>query len=135
MTTATISITEQDVTAIRSTRDPWIHACLDRDWDALLSMCTQDIAFLPPNEPIAEGRQAALAFLEAFPKITAFTFEFTHVEGRGDLATARGTVSITVEAEGGETTMNGKFIDTFRKHGDDTWRYHEVIWSPDHPMA
>ena len=132
MTTATASITEQDVATIRFTIQPWIQACLDRDWDALLSLCTDDITFLPPNEPIVEGQEATRAFLEAYPKITAFTVEFTPIDRRADRATVRGTFSMTVEAEEGEATMNGKFIDTFRRQVDNTWRYREVIWNPDY---
>ncbi len=135
MTTATASITDQDIATIRAMRDPWIDACLERDWDALLAICTQDVAFLPPNEPITEGQAAGRAYLEAYPKMTAFTFEFTHIDGRGDLATARGPFSITAELEDGEVTMNGKFVDTFRKQDDGSWRFHEVIWNTDHPMT
>ncbi len=133
MTTATDTITDQDIAAIRATRDPWIQMCLGRNWDGLLSLCTSDIAFLPPDEPIAAGQADARAFLEVFPVMTAFTFEFTHIEGRGDHASARGTFSINAEVEGNEVTMNGKFVDTFRKEGD-AWRYREVIWNTDHPM-
>jgi len=36
MTTDASPITDQDIAAIRSLRDPWIQACLNRDWDSLL---------------------------------------------------------------------------------------------------
>ncbi len=135
MTTATATLTEQDVAAIQALRDPWIQACLDRDWDALLSICTSDVTLLPPDAPIAEGREAARTYLEAYPVITKFTVEFTNIDGRGDLATARGDFHITVETDDGEASVDGKFVDTFHKHGDDTWLYNEVIWNSDAPTA
>ena len=68
-------------------------------------------------------------------KTQAFTFDFTRIDGREDLATARGDYSITAEIEGQEVTMNGKFIDTFRKSESGEWFYDEVIWSNNEPMA
>ena len=128
-------ITEQDIASIRSTINPWTQACLDRDWDALFKLCTQDLVLLPPEAPAAQGREAARAFLDEFPIMKAFTFEFTNIDGRDDLATARGDYSITAEIEGQDVTMTGKFIDTFRKTDGGEWLYDEVMWSNDHPMA
>ena len=67
-------ITEQDIASIRSTINPWTQACLDRDWDALFKLCTQDLVLLPPEAPAAEGHEAARAFLDEFPIMKAFTF-------------------------------------------------------------
>ena len=128
-------ITEQDIARIRSTRSPWTQACLDRDWDALFSLCTESVALLPPDAPMAVGAEAGREFMDSFPVMSAFTFNFTRIEGREDLATARGDYSITAEVEGKEVTMEGKFIDTFRKTESGEWLYDEVIWSNNSPMA
>jgi ketosteroid isomerase-like protein len=82
----------------------------------------------------AEGRAAALAFLEQYPKVTEFTFEFSHIDGRGDFATARGPFSLTAEIEGTTVTMKGKFVDTLHKRQDNTWQLHEIIWNLDHTV-
>jgi ketosteroid isomerase-like protein len=37
--------------AIRATVVPWTKAALDRNWDAMISMCTNDVVFAPPGEP------------------------------------------------------------------------------------
>ena len=128
-------LSEQDVAAIRSTIGPWTRACLERDWDALLGLCTDDVVLLPPDSPTAAGPEAARQFLEEFPVMKAFTFDFTRIDGREDLATARGNYSITAEIDGQDVTMNGKFIDTFRRGEGGKWLYDEVIWSNDEPMA
>jgi len=135
MTTDASPITDQDIAAIQSLRDPWVQACLNRDWDALLGICTSNVTLLPPDAPIAEGANAARAFLEEFPRMITFAFEFSNIDGRGDLATARGAFSMTAEIEGNEISMNGKFVDTLRKQRDGTWRYHEVCWNTDAPAA
>ena len=65
--------------------------------------------------------------------MTKFTFEFTHIDGREDLATARGTFAMTAEIDGTEVAMSGKFIDTLSKGSDNSWRFKEIIWNLDHP--
>jgi ketosteroid isomerase-like protein len=131
VTTPTIS--DKDIAAIRGTIGPWTEACIAADWDRLLSLCTDDVVFLPPDAPIAEGSTAAKAYLETYPDIKEFDVTFTHVEGIRDLATARGSFTITAEVEGNEMSITGKFLDTFRKQSDGTWRYSHVIWNHDHP--
>ena len=128
-------ITDQDIQAIQGTIGPWTQACLDRDWDALFDLCTPDITFLPPDEPVQEGSTAVRSYMDDFPVMKAFTFNFTRIDGREDLATARGNFTITAEIEGEDVTMNGKFIDTFRKTDSGDWLYDEVIWSNNEPMA
>ncbi len=44
-----------DTAAIRATATPWIQASLDRDWDALLALCTTDVVFSPADAPAASG--------------------------------------------------------------------------------
>ena len=48
MTTATLP--SADVDAITSTGKLWGAACVARDWGALLSLCSEDVVFLPPDD-------------------------------------------------------------------------------------
>ena len=60
------ALSDTDVAAIRATIEPWTKACLERDWDTVLAMCTDDIVFLPPNEPIiAHGEKELGPFAQA----------------------------------------------------------------------
>jgi len=128
------NITDQDVAAIEALRQPWIQACLDRDWDSLLGLCTDDIELYPPDAPQASGPVASRTFLESFPVMKVFTFAFTKIDGRNDMAVGRGSFSITAEVEGNEVVMNGKFADVFNKVGD-AWRFQLVVWNTDNPMG
>ncbi len=83
--TAAPPLSDQDVNAIRDIIDPWNRACLNRDWDALLSMCTDDMVFMPPNEPRVAG-DALRPWLDAFPVIKEMSWGIDLLEGRGDLA-------------------------------------------------
>ena len=53
---------------------PWVQACLDRDWDALLALCTDDVVFAPPGEPSVSGEESLKTWLDDFPVMTAFEF-------------------------------------------------------------
>ncbi len=123
-----------DDAQIRATIAPWIQACLDRDWDALLAMCTEDIVFSPPEEPKVSG-DAARLWLENYPVIKALTFDFDRIEVSGDLAAANGSGSMTLEVEGQEVSLEIEFTDVFRKDERGTWLYSSVIFNNNEAAA
>ena len=124
-----------DAAQIRSMIEPWNQAGLDRDWDSLLRMCTEDIVFSGPGEPKVTGSDAVRAWLEAFPIQTATTWDFDRLEVSGDLAVGNGSGSMTIEVEGQESTMDFDFTDVFRKNQQGTWLYSSVIFnSKDAPV-
>ena len=75
--------------AIRATIPPWTKACLDRNWDRLLAMCTDDVVFAPPGEPSVSGKKLR-PWLDAFPIMKVFKFTFDRIDVSGDLASAVG---------------------------------------------
>jgi len=117
-----------DVAAIRGTIEPWTNACVRRDWDRLLSMCTDDVVFLPPNEPAVEGG-GVRAWLDNFPTIIAMSLDMERVEGAGQLACVRGWVKMTLEISGQQLAFDGKYIDVLRKQPDGMWRFAQVMWN------
>ncbi len=134
-TTATgAQLQPDDAAQIRATIAPWIKACLDRDWDALLAMCTEDIVFSPPGAPKVTG-DAVRSWLESYPVIKAFEFDFDRLEVSGDLAAASGSGSMTVEVEGQEVTSEMEFTDVFRKDRHGTWLYSSVIFNTNEAPA
>jgi len=130
MTTAIANLTEADLLAFEALIDPWCTACMERDWDAALALCTDDCTFLPPGGPKVPAGQIR-AWFESYPVITAFTFEFDHIEGRDDFATLQGSYDMTVETEAGEASAVGKFVDVVRKGADGNWRFSCIIWNDD----
>jgi ketosteroid isomerase-like protein len=117
-----------DTAQIRALIAPWRQACLDRDWDALLALCTQDIVISGPGEPKVTG-DAVRSWLEAYPIIVTMEFDFDRVEVSGDLAAANGSGSMLLEVEGQESTAVFDFTDLFRKDDDGTWRYSSVTFN------
>jgi len=118
--------------AIRATIEPWRKACLDRNWDDLLALCTDDIVFAPPGEPYVAGGNVR-SWLEAFPVMKAFDFTFDRIDVGGDHAAATGSGTWTLEVDGQEVSARFKFADLFRRGSDGVWRYAHVIYNLDGP--
>ena len=119
---------------IRAIIPPWRKACLERNWDALLAMCTDDVVFAPPGESQVSGSKIR-PWLEAFPVMKAFDFTFDRVDVSGDLATATGTGTWTLDVNGQDVSASFKFADVFRRGSDGSWRYAHVIWNSDTPAS
>jgi len=116
--------------AIRATNPAWRKATLDRNWDALLAMCTSDVVFSPPGEPQVSGSKIR-PWLEAFPIVKAFDARFDRVDVSGDLAAVTGSGTWIVEINGQDVPGSFKFADVFRRDSDGSWRYAHVIWNSD----
>ena len=120
--------------AIRATVGPWTKAALDRDWDTMISMCTNDVVFAPPGEPGVSGKNLR-QWLEAFPVMKEFSWNFDRIEVNGDLATGVGRGRWTFDINGQSVSANFKFADIFRKSPDGGWKYAHVIWNTDAPAT
>jgi ketosteroid isomerase-like protein len=117
-----------DTDTIRGFVAPWTRAGVDRDWDALLDLCTDDVAFSPPGEPQVSGGDVR-PWLETFPVIKAFDWDFDDIQISGDLATGSGAGIMTVEMDGEDVALNLKFVDIFRRMDDGSWRFAHIIWN------
>ena len=108
--------------AIQEIIEPWNRAVIDRDWDALLSMCTDDIIFMPPGEHSVSG-DGVVPWLDAFPTVKSMFWDIDDVQQSGPLATVRGSVRETFEIDGEEVHFDGKYCDVFRRGDDGKWRF------------
>ncbi len=127
-------LTAEDRDAIQAYTDEWVSQCLDRDWDALVERLTDDVVFMPPDEPAVIGKAAVADFLGTYPIITALSVSIDSADGRADLATIRYSFDMTVETEDGETRMVGKGLATYRKEGG-RWRGATSCWNLDAPAG
>ena len=134
-TTATgAQLQPDDAAAIRAFVAPWTQAALDRDWDAMLAMCTDDIVFSPPDEPKVSGA-GVRPWLDKFPLIKEFNWGFDEIEVSGDLATGVGRAEMTVEIDGQDVATSIEFADIFRRGDDGSWRFAHVIWNRNEPAG
>jgi ketosteroid isomerase-like protein len=127
-TAAETTTSSSAASAMSALIEPWCRASVTRDWDALLSFCTDDVTFAPPNEPLVEG-PAARPWLEGFPTIVTMGWGIDHLEETGDQAWLRGWVRMTFDVSGQAVNFDGKYTDVARRGTDGTWRIAHVMWS------
>ena len=129
-----IGLSPEDTDALEAYAEEWISQCLDRDWDTLVERLTDDVVFMPPDEPAVIGKAAVADFMEAYPIMTQFSLSIESADGRADLATIRYSFDMTVETEDGETRMVGKGLATYRKEGG-RWRVATNCWNLNAPQG
>ncbi len=128
-----IGLSTEDRDALQAYIDEFVSQCLDRDWDALVERLTDDVVFMPPDEPAVIGKAAVTDFLEAFPILTQFSARIDSADGRADHAALRGSAAMTMETEEGETRRVNKWLATYRKEGG-RWRLATDCWNFDAPV-
>jgi len=128
---------DKDVAAIKDLLiEKWVRLCLDADWGGFAGLLTDDFVFMPPDLPIVDAKQAAIAWAREFPPMKKFNSILVRAEGRDDFASTRGTYTMTVESEPGRpASMKGKWTCTCRKQPDGSWRVASNMWNVDGPLA
>lgn len=114
--------------AVQDLVQPWNQAILDRDWDEMLSMCTEDIMFMPHGEPPVTGDDV-MPWLDSFPTVKAMSWDVASLEAAGDIAFVRGSVQQTLEMDDGDYEVDGKYCDLVRRESDGQWRFAVIIWN------
>lgn len=103
------------------------------DVEGLVALYTKDTRVMPPNGVIKVGEAAVREEFGAM--ITAgMQIDLTSVESRaaGDVAYNVGTYELRM---GGEIIDTGKWIETWHRGDDGTWRISNDIWNSDNPAT
>ena len=128
------ALAPEDVAAINDLIEPWNEAVMQKDWDAALGMCTDDMVFMPPDGLSVRGDEVR-PWVEAFPTVKSMWWNIEDIHGLGDLACIRGSVKETLEVDGAEVLTDGKYCDVVRKGADGKWRFAIIIWNSNIPVA
>src|SRR5881296_1032581 len=112
-------LSAQDVAAIKATLATWKQAGLAGDWPSFFGEFTEDAVWMGPKGPPVEG----LAAIRKGTWFRALEEELVSVQidGRADLAFARGTVSLLLD-EKGAVKREGNFLTVLRKQPGGSWR-------------
>jgi len=129
-----------DIAAIRATDSAFATAMGAGDAAGAAAIYLPDAHVLPPEAAPVEGREAIQQFIAGFLGAYHVTIAVSAdaIEGRGDLAYARGhyTLEGTPRAAGTPPLReDGKFLEVLRRQPDGTWRYAVDMWSPNGPPA
>ncbi len=130
---------EADVAAIRSALDVgMLGAAKEKNVEGVLGYYTDDASLLPPDAPIASGKEAIRAIWTQLLANPDVSWQTTRVEvsRAGDLAYATGTYEITVDAsEDNPVSEIGKWVVVLKKQSDGTWKQIVGIFNTDQAAA
>ena len=124
-----------DSNAVRASAELWRTSALAHDFDGWARSMTPDVVLYPPNLKPITGRDAAIAYMKAYPPITKFDIMIDEIVGRGDAATDRGQFVLSAKLPDG-TVVNdtGSFMSLFRRQADGTWGHNRVMWTSNLPV-
>ena len=110
------------------------------DVEGLLSLVTDDMVLMPPNEPALKGKEAARRWSQNM--LSQFKIEGTYTSSAdltvaGDWAFERlaFTLKLTPVAGGAAIEEVGKGFHIYRRQPDGFWKIHQDIWNSDKPIA
>ncbi len=121
-----------DVDQLIQLRDEYVQAENAGDVDGILRTFADDVVVMPPESPPVRGIDAAEEFLQEFLDAFSVEIELTSedIVVDGDLAYDWGTVSGTVEPEGGEAQpMRNTYLLVYERAADGAWRQSKHIWN------
>ncbi len=134
----TAPLAAADLAAIRATDTAFISAVAAGDAAGVAAIYLPDARVLPQNAPSVQGRDAVQKLWGGL--IDAYRLKLDvasdEIEGRGDLAYARGryTLDGTPKAKGTSPLHDqGKFLQILRRQPDGTWRFAVDMSSSDLP--
>ena len=127
-----------DLAAIRANDSAFVSAANAGDAAGVAATYLPDARLMPPNAPAVQGREAIQQFWGGLTDAYQLKFDVIadEVEGRGDLAYARGhyTLDAAPKAkDGAPLHEEGKYLEVLRRQADGSWRYAVDMYSSDQP--
>lgn len=125
------TITEDDKEAIKQQTRTLLEAYAEKDFDKLSAVYTEDVFVMPPNMNANEGLEEHRNWIREMPGNLDGEITPVEIGGTQDLAYARGTYDISINAEG-ETVFidKGKYLELWRKDEAGNWKIFRDIWNP-----
>jgi ketosteroid isomerase-like protein len=116
-----------DEQAIRETDIAWSKVGAAKDLERVLAFFTEDASELPPNAPIATGKEARRKVWSEYFATPGFAFSWqptkVEVSRGGDLGYSMGTYELTThDPTGKPVTDRGKYVTVWKKQADGTQR-------------
>jgi len=130
------ALSDEDTEAIRGMLDSYAANTRAQDWATLVTYYADDAVRMPPDAPMQTDEAAIMAWMDALPPVTGFTLTPQVIDGRGDLAYARGTFTLDVAPPDADVVnMVGKWHAIYERQADGSWLCVSDIWNTDMPMA
>ena len=129
-----------DEAAIREADIAWSKAAAAKQLDATLSYYSEDASMLPPNAPIATGKETFRKVWAQLFEIPGFSVSWQPVKVEaarsGDLGYSHGTYEMTMnDPKGNPVTDRGKYVAVWKKQADKSWKAMADMFNSDLPPA
>jgi len=127
-----------DEGALREQDEQWSKAAGAKDLEATVSYYSDDASLLPPNAPIATGKQAIRAVWATMlgpNDSVSWQVSKVDVARSGDLGYSMGVYQLnTKDPQGNPVTDRGKLIEVWKKQADGKWKTVADIFNSDLPV-
>jgi uncharacterized protein (TIGR02246 family) len=125
--------------AIRKLDEEFMKAANAKDAAALVKLFYADnAALMPPNHPIVEGRANIQTYFQGLMDggFKSITLSTPKIESSGDLAYGRGVYQLSLAPPGGAPIEDvGKYVVTYRRQSDGSWKAVADIFNSDKAAA
>jgi ketosteroid isomerase-like protein len=120
-------------------RQKYVAAMKSSDIDALVSLCTDDVVIMSPNDSTLYGSAEWREWLEEYVqnfRIAALDEPSRHVIIDGDFATERTTYMVAIEPLAGSRRIrdDGRSLTIWKRQGD-TWKIWQTMWNSEKPIG
>jgi ketosteroid isomerase-like protein len=108
--------------------------------DEIVSYWSAEAVVIPPGAPALRGLDEIRDYISGASSIPGFSVSWTpegaELAASGDLGYTYGTNRFTFENGAGQlTTATGRYLTTWRKQPDGSWKCTYEVWNDDPPPA
>jgi uncharacterized protein (TIGR02246 family) len=129
----------EDEKTVRALDEQWSRTAGTNDLEATIAYYADDASLLPPNAPIATGKDAIRrVWASLLGPNTNVSWQISKLEvaRSGDLAYLHGTYQLTMkDAQGNPINDRGKMVEVWKKQADGKWKVVADIFNSDLPAA
>jgi len=128
-----------DEAAVRNLDAQWSKTAAALDVDGTTGYYSDDASMLPPNAPLATGKQAIRAVWATYLVAGySVSWQVSNVEAArsSDLAYAMGAYQSSMkDSRGNPVEDRGKYVEVWKKQADGKWKVVADIFNSDLPAA
>ena len=128
-----------DEAAIRKAEADWSKDTATKQASAMAAYYDEAGSVLPPNAPIATGKEAIGKVWEDMFALPGFSLHFesskVEVARSGDIGYSEGSYELQMnDPKGNPMTDTGKFVTVWKKQADGSWKALADIFNSDLPV-
>ncbi len=124
---------------ILAVQQQWLEYELDGNMTGVVSLCIDDVVWLPPNQRALRGKNAVAAWLAVLPEHRIRRFEITNVQIHGSDGLAYELTDFTTWFEEAgqaiDKPVTGSHLWVLRESLPEHWQIAVVAWSTAGPTS